>query len=371
MIVIGCNFNVSSLKRVSRLGDNIPQLFYSNLSPCLEINEYLRSLALKNNAKSLQTNAEHIKEFIMWISSIDENLFEIDDNIFDYYIDALCEYKKKNGQELSWNTVHSRASGAYRFLLWASKKGYCPNLNPEEINNLRQSANKRYKIKGHHAKAMNEPIKFLQLDAALNFVSAVGKLTGSRNHLVKRRNVLLTSFMLQTGVRVSEACNFPLKDLPEVNTRGHSTPARVIGKGQKARVILIPNDLLFELWEYVDIDREKQLDQLREAGGIVSDTLFITQNGHPLSVNWIQKLFRKTSKQIGVHAHPHLLRHTFGTYHYLLNHDLTALSKLLGHTSEETTREYYVHTAILVAYAGTYNSLQREIDKIAKETISE
>ncbi|MGI2111241.1 tyrosine-type recombinase/integrase [Shewanella frigidimarina] len=371
MIVIGCNFNVSSLKRVSRLGDNIPQLFYSNLSPCLEINEYLRSLALKNNAKSLQTNAEHIKEFIMWISSIDENLSEIDDNIFDYYIDALCEYKKKNGQELSWNTVHSRASGAYRFLLWASKKGYCPNLNPEEINNLRQSASKRYKIKGHHAKAINEPIKFLQLGAALSFVSAVGELTGSRNHLVKRRNVLLTSFMLQTGVRVSEACNFPLKDLPEVNTRGHSTPARVIGKGQKARVILIPNDLLFELWEYVDIDREKQLDQLREAGSIVSDTLFITQNGHPLSVNWIQKLFRKTSKQIGVHAHPHLLRHTFGTYHYLLNHDLTALSKLLGHTSEETTREYYVHTAILVAYSGTYNSLQREIDKIAKETISE
>lgn len=371
MIAIGCNFTVSSVRKVSRLGSSIPQLFYPNLSPCLEINEYLRSLALKNNAKSLQTNAEHIKEFMMWISSTGESLSDVDDHIFDYYVDALCEHKKKNGQALSWNTVHSRASGAYRFLVWAYKKGYCPSLNPEEINNLRQSASKRYKTRGHYSNIINEPVKFLQLDSALRFVSAIGDQTGSRNYLVKRRNVLLTSFMLQTGVRVSEACHFPLKDLPEVSTRGHSTPARIIGKGNKARVILIPNNLLYELWEYVDIDREKQLDELRYSREGVSEALFITRDGKALSVNWVQKLFRKTSKHIGVNAHPHLLRHTFGTYHYLLNHDLTALSKLLGHSSEETTREYYVHTAILVAYSGTYSSLQREIDRITKEAAGE
>lgn len=367
IIVISCNFSQSSVKRVCRLGCKIPQLFLSDLSPCVEANEYLRSLALRNNPKSLMTNAEHIKEFMIWTMTLMTSLAELDDRTFDYYIDALCEYTKSNNQHLSWNTINSRVSGAYRFLIWAHKIGYCPNLNPDEVMSIRQTTSKRYKTIGYQVKNINEPVKFLQLHTALEFVSAVGKLSGTRNYLVKRRNVLITSFMLQTGIRVSEACNFPLSDLPEVNTRGHSTPARVIGKGNKARVILIPNNLLYELWEYADIDREKQLDQT----DIVSDALFLSQNGQKLSINWVQKLFRKTSKHVGVHAHPHLLRHTFGTYHYLLNHDLTTLSKLLGHANEETTREYYVHTATLVAYSGTFTSLQQEIDNTAKEVIDE
>lgn len=371
MIVVNTSFSKSNMTSVSRLGDRIPQLFNDDLSPCIEANQYLRRLALRNKAKSLQTNAEHLKEFHTWLNASLDDLTEITEDTFDFYIDALCEYKKANGEPLSWNTIQSRVSGAYRFLLWAYEKGFCPHLDPSEMNDLKLSAGKRYQTKGHYSNAVTEPVKFLMLGDALRFVKAVGEMSGSRNELVKRRNVLLTSFMLQTGVRVSEACNFPFKDLPEVNTRGHSTPARIVGKGSKARVALIPNELLYQLWEYADIDREKQLDISPYVDPDDCLSLFITKDGQPLSDNWVQKLFRKTSEHIGVKAHPHLLRHTFGTYHYLLNHDLTGLSKLMGHASEETTRKYYVHTATLVAYTGTYSSMQQLIDKTAEDSLHE
>lgn len=371
VIIINCDFEHSEIKNVYRLGKVIPQIFNTDITPCVEANQYLRRLALRNKPKSLKTNAEHLKELLTWLSASLDNLSEITDDSFDFYIDALCEYKKANGEPLSWNTIQSRVSGAYRFLLWAYEKDYCPHLDPTEINDIKLSVSKRYQTKGHHSNAITEPVKFLILDDALRFVKAVGELSGTRNELVKRRNVLLTSFMLQTGVRISEACHFPIKDLPETNSRGHSTPARIVGKGGKARVILIPNELLYQLWEYADIDREKQLDLSPYVDPDECHSLFITKNGQPLSDNWVQKLFRKTSKYIGVKAHPHLLRHTFGTYHYLLNHDLTGLSKLMGHSNEETTCKYYVHTATLVAYTGTYSTMQKLIDKTAENSLNE
>jgi len=371
MNIVYCNFTTSKRSKLARLKGDIPQMFNNDTSPCVEVNQYLRQLALKNKPKSLQTNAEHLKEFLLWANSSLNNIGSITDDTFDFYIDALCEYTKNNGERLSWNTINSRVAGAYRYLIWSYEKGLSPYLNPQEIKGLKLSLSQRYQSKGHHSHAVSEPIKFMLLEDALRFVSSVGKISGKRNALVKKRNVLLTSFMLQTGLRVSEACNFPLRDLPEVNSRGKFTPARVIGKGGKARVILIPNDLLYQIWEYVDIDREKKIDAITHIDPKDCLTLFITQDGQPLSINWVQKLFRKTSKHIGVKAHPHLLRHTFGTYHYLLNHDLTGLSKLLGHASEETTRTYYVHTATLIAYSGSYNAFQRQIDIVTEDSISD
>ena len=70
------------------------------------------------------------------------------------------------------------------------------------------------------------------------------------------------------------------------------------------------------------------------------------------------------SKKLGIRSTPHSLRHTFGTYHYLLNRDLPSLANLMGHASESTTRRFYVHTALLVSYAGTYNAFQAEIDRL-------
>lgn len=364
------DFRNSSIDKVRLLGSAVPQFFDDQLAPIAAANLYMRRMSGRLARKSLLTLSEHLKELLIWLSNSHLVIEDIDEDAFDYYVEALCGYQKSDGSQLSWNTVNARAAGAYRFLLWAYDQGICPNLNPVETSHIHLSAKRKYQSKGHVSRPLTEPVSFLLMEDAISFVEALGKVSGRAHPQVKRRNILMGAFMLQTGARVSEVCNFPLRDLPEVNPRGNSTPARLIGKGAKARVILIPNQLLLQLWEYVDIDRESVSERIfKIVEESVQQNLFISDKGQAIATNWIQKLFRKVGTYSGIKCTPHILRHTFGTYHYLLNRDLVGLAKLMGHESETTTHQYYVHTATLVSYSGTYAGLQREIDQMIEVSI--
>ena len=256
-------------------------------------------------------------------------------------------------------------AGACQFLTWCINKGYCPHLTRDEASLIKDSTKALYKARSYVSKPIQRPVKFLNEDEALKFVSALGEISGRNNAHVRHRNILVGQMMLQTGLRVSEVCDFPLRDLPEIESNFLFTPARcAFGKGAKSRMILIPNELLLRLWEYVDIDRERITERFSGiAEEIVSPKLFVSEKGTPLSVNWVEKLFRKASKYTGINAHPHTLRHTFGTYHYLYNRDLITLSKLMGHSDSETTKHFYVGLAGKIEYASTYRDWNQKIDR--------
>ncbi len=361
------DFSASEVEKVRRLGV-VPQFFRGDAAPLLAANQYMRARSRNLSEKSLRTEAEHIKEMLSWMLSTGVEIADIDEDLFDNYAEALCLYQKSNGDSLSWNTVNARVAGAYRFLAWASTNRFCPDLQQNEARDVADSVKGRYKSLNHLSRPISEPVRFLLMEDALKFISALGEASGRNTPRVKHRNILVGAFMLQTGLRVSEVCNFPLSDLPEVQSRLKLTPARCVGKGGKARVILIPNELLLKLWDYADIDRESICEEVRKIyPDAVSPKLFISNKGEALSPNWIQKLFRKAGKYTGIKAHPHSLRHTYGTYHYLLNRDLQGLSKLMGHEDVKTTHAFYVDTATKVSYASTFSEWNNKIDAHLEE----
>lgn len=199
------------------------------------------------------------------------------------------------------------------------------------------------------------------MDDALEFIRALGEASGAKGHL-SQRNMLVAKLMLQCGLRVSEAINYPVFDLPEIVHAGHSTPARIVGKGNKLRVILIPNRLLSDLWGYADISRARILENVVDGESVRE--LFVSGRGRRITINWMEKLFSRTAAVMGVHAVPHALRHTFGSYHYFHNKDIVFLAKLMGHENTSTTEEFYVHVARLIAYTGSYEELQIEVDNM-------
>lgn len=361
---VGVDFKNSVISQVQKFGSSVPQFFNEDMEPLLPVNQYMRIKSLGLASKSLQTTAEHINEFLRWLLNSNLNLIDVNDELLEYYIDALCSYKKPNGESLSWNTVNSRVGGAHRFLVWACAKGYCPDFNVADMGLVSSMAKYNYRSRSHPSTPMKEPVRFLTMETALKFVNTLGVVSGVNNPEVKQRNILIGAFMLQTGARISEACTFPLHDLPEVNTRLRLTPARLAnGKGSKARVILIPNSLLIKLWEYVDINRESILERAKNATRYsVPSSLFLSEKGKEISPNWVQKLFRKAGSYSGIKVSPHILRHTFGTYHYLLNQDLEALATLMGHEQSSTTKTFYVGLATNISFADTYSSLQEKID---------
>lgn len=352
---------------LARISYRVPQFFSVDGYAYQVENSYLLFKARRMREKSIITTAQHIKEFLQWRISSRLDIEDVSEDDFEYFIDALCTYKSDKGQELAWNTVNSRVSGAHRFLIWCKTKGINRNLNIACSSKLHDEVYPRFKVKKHPMRKLSEPTKFLIMEDAIKFVRALGEMSASsaRN---KERNLLMAKLMLQCGVRVSEATNFPVCDLPDINHNGDSTPARIIGKGGKARFILIPNGLLSDLWAYNDVSRECILDKVsRSKSEYECRNLFISERAKSISINWVEKIFHRVGRIIGLEVVPHILRHTFGSYHYLLNKDLTFLAQLMGHESERTTEKHYIHIAKLIAYSGEYEELQHKLDAECRE----
>lgn len=74
-----------------------------------------------------------------------------------------------------------------------------------------------------------------------------------------------------------------------------------------------------------------------------SPYLFPTSRGTPLSVTNFESTVRKKGQKVGLHIHPHLLRNSFAKYYILEgNGDFATLSRILGHSSVETTMKSYL-----------------------------
>lgn len=149
---------------------------------------------------------------------------------------------------------------------------------------------------------------------------------------------LLIRMFYNTGVRLSELVTFKNGQLDT-----NAATIRVLGKGNKERMIPISTILVNEIKQY---QKEKQVRHGQDYQE-KTDTLFVNEKGRPLYVkyaylavrNWLSHVTTIDKKS------PHVLRHSFATH--LMNHgaDLNSVKELLGHSSLAAT-QLYTHNSI-------------------------
>ncbi|GAB6193290.1 site-specific tyrosine recombinase XerD [Desulfocastanea catecholica] len=145
-----------------------------------------------------------------------------------------------------------------------------------------------------------------------------------------RDNAML--FLLySTGLRVSE-----LVQLPLTGCNLAAGFVRVIGKGNKERLIPFGNQAKEKIEQYLKVSRPLILKGKR------SNYLFITARGSCMTRLRFWQIVRKTALAAGIDKDisPHMLRHSFATH--LLSHgaDLRAVQMMLGHADIATTQIY-------------------------------
>lgn len=149
------------------------------------------------------------------------------------------------------------------------------------------------------------------------------------------RDRTMIELMYASGLRVSELVNLKL-----VEVGMNEGVLRIIGKGEKAR--LIPFGEEARLW----LDRYMQDSRSQILCGKITDYLFVTARGAAMTRQMFWMLIKKYALQSGIHEplSPHTLRHAFATH--LLNHgaDLRVVQLLLGHADISTT-QIYTHVA--------------------------
>lgn len=139
------------------------------------------------------------------------------------------------------------------------------------------------------------------------------------------RDNLVLELFLATGCRVSEIVGMQVDEMDLDNGC-----VKVLGKGQKERVVFLSDRAL----EYLD----RYLDG-RKSGPVI---LSIRAPHQGLHKNALENIVRAIAKRAGLtkRVFPHLLRHTFATRALNKGMPLPTLCDILGHASTETTRIY-------------------------------
>ncbi|HPG11044.1 MAG TPA: tyrosine-type recombinase/integrase [Chitinophagaceae bacterium] len=146
---------------------------------------------------------------------------------------------------------------------------------------------------------------------------------------------MLINIFYATGMRLSELVNLKEKQIDF--SRGH---IRVLGKGNKERIIPVSQDVLQQIRRYKDLKR-------KEFGSGSVEYFLVTEKGRKLYPKYAYLLVKKALSEVTTleKKSPHVLRHTFATH--ILNNgaNLNAVKELLGHSSLAAT-QVYTHNTI-------------------------
>ena len=145
--------------------------------------------------------------------------------------------------------------------------------------------------------------------------------------------ILLTLFYA-TGMRLSE-----LITLKETQVDFGRSQVKVLGKGNKERIIPLSKEALIMIREYRE-SKKKQFEKTDEV-------LLVTEKGKKLYPKYAYLLVNKYLGMAGTldKKSPHILRHTFATHLMNGGADLNAVKELLGHSSLAST-QVYTHNTI-------------------------
>lgn len=150
-----------------------------------------------------------------------------------------------------------------------------------------------------------------------------------------RTDQLLLNLFYHTGMRLSEVIQLKQS---QVNFFNHSL--KVLGKGNKERIIPISPELLRALRTYME-HRQAEFPDCDH------DLLLVNEKGRALTPRKVYSIVNKYLTQVTKieKRSPHVLRHTFATH--LMNNgaDLNAVKELLGHSSLAAT-QVYTHNTI-------------------------
>lgn len=145
------------------------------------------------------------------------------------------------------------------------------------------------------------------------------------------RDKAMLELLYSSGLRITELISV------EMNQIGFQQGVmRVIGKGNKERIVPIGEEALQAIAQYIRHGRAELGNEK------VSDWLFLSTRGQRMTRQTFWHRIKFYAKTAGIRKHlsPHTLRHAFATH--LLNHgaDLRTLQMLLGHSDLSTTQIY-------------------------------
>ena len=144
------------------------------------------------------------------------------------------------------------------------------------------------------------------------------------------RDNAIVEVLYSTGLRVSELITLRINDL--FFGEGY---IRVIGKGDKQRIVPVGSAARDKIQLYMELRRPKRSSEA---------TLFLNNRGEPLTRVMVFTIIKQAAMLAGIDKSisPHTLRHSYATHLLEGGANIREVPELLGHESISTT-EVYTH----------------------------
>ena len=206
------------------------------------------------------------------------------------------------------------------------------------INRKISSLNSYYKYLLKHGYTEKNPVRQLHAQRLPERLPVYLKETETHNLLEEIQfeegfagftDRLICELLYATGIRRNE-----LQQLKESDIEWSLNQIRILGKGNKERLVPVSPALLDTIRDYIQEKRKLE----------VHDNIYLLnlESGEPVYAVYIYRVVKKYVGQTTTlqKKSPHVLRHTFATH--LLNNgaNIQAIKELLGHSSLAATQVY-------------------------------
>lgn len=224
------------------------------------------------------------------------------------------------------------------FLKWITEQGMTPRTQSRIISGLKSF----YKYLILENVLQQDPTELLdapRVGRKLPVVLTCGEIDSIVDAIdlssqEGERNKAIVETLYGCGLRVTELIELKISSL--YFQEGF---IRIIGKGNKERLVPIGNSARKQITIYKDSVRP--LQPVKRGN---EDFLFLNRRGSKLTRAMIFKIVKDLAEKAGIRKNisPHTFRHSFATHLVEGGADLRAVQEMLGHESITTT-EIYTH----------------------------
>ncbi len=255
-------------------------------------------------------------------------------------LSQFCEFLEINPLDFDPQLVSSQVVQRWIFSLSAAKLSRrsisrkFSSLSSFWLYLLQQGVVEKNILKSIELPKIPKPLPSFYKDKEMEKIfDSFDQLESDEPNFKQVRDRLIINMLYQTGMRVSELVTIKDSDIDKSLSQ-----LKVLGKGNKQRIIPIGEGLLLSIASYVQ-ERDAAIEKTQS-------NLLVRENGESMTRGDIYIIVKKYMSTVSTlkQQSPHVLRHTFATT--LLNNgaELSAVKELLGHSNLSTT-EVYTHVS--------------------------
>ena len=222
-----------------------------------------------------------------------------------------------HAQELAPRSIARTLSAWRSYYAWLARRGVIA-LNPAE--GLRAPKRPR---------ALPKALGIDQAAALLDGPATLPN-TSLANEPLQVRDAAIFELFYSSGLRLSELVSLDWPGGLDL-AAGEVT---VTGKRQKTRKVPVGDKALTALQAWLALRPQFVRDE--------QSALFLGRNGTRLTPRQVESRLAQWAQRrgVGVHVHPHMLRHSFASHVLQSSGDLRAVQEMLGHASIAATQIY-------------------------------